>query len=30
MAGQIIAAYDHPFTQIKATVENDAVKLYTL
>ncbi len=30
MAGQIIASYDHPITQIKATVEDGKVKLYTL
>jgi ATP-dependent Clp protease ATP-binding subunit ClpA len=30
MAGRIIASYDHPITQIKATVEDGNVKLYTL
>ena len=30
MAARIIDAFEHPITQIKATVENDQVKLYTL
>ena len=30
MATQIIDSYEHPITQVKATVEDDAVKLYTL
>jgi ATP-dependent Clp protease ATP-binding subunit ClpA len=30
MATKIIDSYDHPITQIKATVENDEVKLYCL
>ena len=30
MAARIIDAFEHPITQIKATVEDDQVKLYTL
>ena len=30
MATAIINSYDHPITQVKATVEEDQVKLYTL
>ena len=30
MAARIIDAFEHPITQIRATVENDQVKLYTL
>ena len=30
MATQIIDSYEHPISQVKATVENDAIKLYTL
>ncbi len=30
MATRIIDSYEHPVTQVKATVEDDAVKLYTL
>ena len=30
MASRIIASYEHPITQIKATVEDGNVKLYTL
>ena len=30
MAGAIIAAYDHPITEIRATVEDGKVKLDTL
>ena len=30
MATEIIDSYEHPITQVKATVEDEAVKLYTL
>ena len=30
MATKIIDSYEHPITQVRATVEDDAVKLYTL
>ena len=30
MATQIIDSYEHPISQVRATVENDAIKLYTL
>ena len=30
MAARIIDAFEHPITQIKATVEDDQIKLYTL
>ncbi len=30
MATRIIDSYEHPVSQVKATVENEAVKLYTL
>ena len=30
MATQIIDSYENPVTQIRATAENDAVKLYCL
>ena len=30
MAAEIINAFNHPITEIKATVEENAVKLYTL
>ena len=30
MATEIIDSYDHPVSQVRATVENEAVKLYTL
>ena len=30
MATRIIESYDNPVTQVKATVENGEVKLYTL
>ena len=30
MASRIIDSYDNPITQIKATVEDGGVKLYTL
>ena len=30
MAMEIINSYEHPITTVKATVENDAIKLYTL
>ena len=30
LAGRIIGEYEHPFTRINATVENDTVTLYTL
>ena len=30
MATKIIDSYEHPVSQVKATVEDEAVKLYTL
>ena len=30
MASAIIASYAHPITQVKVTVEDDAIKLYTM
>ena len=30
MATKIIDSYEHPITQVKATAEDEAVKLYTL
>ena len=30
MATRIIDSYESPITQVKATVEDEAVKLYTL
>ena len=30
LAGRIIGEYEHSFTRINATVENDTVTLYTL
>ena len=30
MATKIIDSYEHPITQVKATVEDGAIRLYTL
>ena len=30
MATKIINSYEHPISQVKATVENEEIKLYTL